>query len=119
VSDRETLVSWFRERISEWEPVDRNVLILRATPMMPPGYAWHRWLIDSKKVTSAQLEDPDYEDQIPQPQGPDDFERAQRALVLWLLRQLKRRNWIIEKDDGTISLDHSERVRKTRDRATD
>lgn len=68
---------------------------------MPPGYAWHRWVIDTKQV-----------DVEPEPTR-ENYEKAKRSLVLWLLRQLRRDGWLIEKN-GKIKLNPKRKLGKIR-----
>lgn len=79
-----------RLKLTEWGPIDKDVFILRMTPLMPAGYAWRRWVIDTKLRHKV-----DALDDMPEP-TLDDFEKAQRALVLWHLRQLRREGWLYE-----------------------
>ena len=66
---------------------------------MPPGYAWHRYLIDHKILRKLDIED---QEDLPQPTN-EDFEKAQRSLALWYLRQLRREGRLEEKN-GKIAL---------------
>jgi hypothetical protein len=101
-------MSEMRQRLSTWGTISREVLIMRCTPLMPPGYAWYRFLIDTKKISRSEWESGDAEP--PEP-TMDDLETAQRALVLWVLRQLRRSGWLVE-EGGKISLRTNEEERK-------
>jgi hypothetical protein len=95
-SDSGTWREFVVAKLVAWGPIDKDVFILRLTPMMPPGYAWRRWIVDSK----LRLKVPE-DQEMPEP-SLEDFEKAQRALVLWFLRQLRREGKLIE-DGDTIS----------------
>ena len=69
---------------------------------MPPGYAWQRYVVDSKVRERLEVKGLWEEgDPFPEPDGLDDYDKAQRALVLWFLRQLRRAQKLVE-EDGNI-----------------
>lgn len=97
----ETPKTWrdiVKQKLVEWGPLPRNVLILRLTPLMPPGYAWQRYVVDSKRQGRLDVEN----DGLPEP-SREEMDKAQRALVLWFLRQLRRDGQLLE-EGGKVSL---------------
>lgn len=86
-----------RLRLLEWGPINTKVFIMKMAPEMPPGYAWHRWVVDNKLRQRLDLEE--YENP---PATEEDMEKAQEALVKWFLRQMRRAGQLIEVDD-TVS----------------
>ena len=100
---KETWMNLVRARLREWGPLSQDVVIARLTPLMPPGYAWHRYVVDSKLRQRLEAKGLWEEgDPVPEPQSQDDYLKAQQALAKWFIRQL-RRNGELKESRGKIT----------------
>lgn len=76
-----------RKKLAEWGKIDKDTAIHRLTPLMPLGYAWRRWVIDTKKTDV--YDDENYPDLT-----AEEVEKVQRYLAMWYIRQGRREGWI-------------------------
>ena len=99
---RQTWKKEVENKLREWGPLPKEVAISRLTNLMPPGYAWQRHVIDTK-LRQRMEEKGEWEqgDPMPAPRDAEDYYKAQRALVKWFLRQIRRQGRLIE-EDGMI-----------------
>lgn len=90
--------------LQEWGRIERPMAVARLTRLMPPGYSWQRYVIDHKLRQRLEAKGLWEEgDPFPAPESMEDFDKAQRSLALWFLRQLKREKRVLE-EDGMIML---------------
>ncbi len=100
LAERDTPQTWrafIRARLIEWGPLDFNVFLMRITPLMPPGYAWQVYCMERKMHKALDLDE-----ELPEPTSLEEVAAAQRTMVRWVLRQLRRENMLTERD-GTIA----------------
>lgn len=93
-----------KESLREWGWINKDLAVFRLAPLMPPGYAWQRYVIDGKLRQRLEKRGLWEEgDPFPAPESLEDYVKAQRALVKWWFRSMKRAGTLIERD-GKVCL---------------